>query len=184
MGTPELMKILEDPVLFQENHEKIRNDILKHIKSQNVTIKTLTNELDTSKSANKAFKQALSEIGTVVISVAMGDLSKKVEIHTVESDPEILKVKITINTMMDQLQAFANEVTKVATEVANGELGGQAKNEGSVGIWRSLTDNVNIMALNLTNQVREIADVTRAVARGDLSRKINVHAQGKFFNCK
>lgn len=81
--------------------------------------------------------------------------------------------------MMDQLQAFANEVTKVATEVANGELGGQAKNEGSVGIWRSLTDNVNIMALNLTNQVREIADVTRAVARGDLSRKINVHAQGE-----
>lgn len=109
----------------------------------------------------------------------MGDLSKKVEIHTVENDPEILKVKITINTMMDQLQTFANEVTKVATEVANGELGGQAKNDGSVGIWRSLTDNVNIMALNLTNQVREIADVTRAVAKGDLSRKINVHAQGE-----
>ena len=138
-----------------------------------------TIKLHLSKNANKAFQQALSEIGTVVISVAMGDLSKKVEIHTVENDPEILKVKITINTMMDQLQTFANEVTKVATEVANGELGGQAKNDGSVGIWRSLTDNVNIMALNLTNQVREIADVTRAVAKGDLSRKINVHAQGE-----
>lgn len=85
--------------------------------------------------------------------------------------------------MMDQLQTFANEVTKVATEVANGELGGQAKNDGSVGIWRSLTDNVNIMALNLTNQVREIADVTRAVARGDLSRKLMFMPRVKSCSC-
>lgn len=175
----EILKILEDPDLYQQHYKDIRNDLIKHIRQQNLTINDYKNELETSKTANKAFQQALSEIGTVVISVAMGDLSKKVEIHTVENDPEILKVKITINTMMDQLQTFANEVTKVATEVANGELGGQAKNDGSVGIWRSLTDNVNIMALNLTNQVREIADVTRAVARGDLSRKINVHAQGE-----
>ncbi|GMF03315.1 unnamed protein product [[Candida] boidinii] len=81
--------------------------------------------------------------------------------------------------MMDQLQTFANEVTKVATEVANGELGGQARTDGTAGVWRSLTDNVNYMALNLTNQVREIADVTSAVAAGDLSRKINVYAQGE-----
>ncbi|GMF08876.1 unnamed protein product [[Candida] boidinii] len=81
--------------------------------------------------------------------------------------------------MMDQLQTFANEVTKVATEVANGELGGQARTDGTAGVWRSLTDNVNYMALNLTNQVREIADVTTAVAAGDLSRKINVYAQGE-----
>jgi len=175
----DLLKILQDPVLYQQKHMEIRNDLIKQIRQQDLVINDCNNELEVCKTANKAFKQALSEIGTVVISVAMGDLSKKVEIHTVESDPEILKVKITINTMMDQLQTFANEVTKVATEVANGELGGQAKNEGSVGIWRSLTDNVNIMALNLTNQVREIADVTRAVARGDLSRKINVHAQGE-----
>lgn len=175
----EILKILEDPDLYHQHYKEIRNDLIKHIRQQNLTINDYKNELETSKTANKAFQQALSEIGTVVISVAMGDLSKKVEIHTVENDPEILKVKITINTMMDQLQTFANEVTKVATEVANGELGGQAKNDGSVGIWRSLTDNVNIMALNLTNQVREIADVTRAVARGDLSRKINVHAQGE-----
>lgn len=174
-----MIAILEDPDAFAKNHAEIRTQLLNHMKAQEVAIAGYTNELETSKLANKAFKQALSEIGTVVISVAMGDLSKKVEIHTVESDPEILKVKITINTMMDQLQTFANEVTKVATEVANGELGGQAKNEGSVGIWRSLTDNVNIMALNLTNQVREIADVTQAVAHGDLSRKINVHAQGE-----
>lgn len=171
--------MLDDPEAFHQHADELRAQISSHVRAQDGRIAKLNNELDTSKSANKAFKQALSEIGTVVISVAMGDLLKKVEIHTVELDPEILKVKITINTMMDQLQAFANEVTKVATEVANGELGGQAKNEGSVGIWRSLTDNVNIMALNLTNQVREIADVTRAVARGDLSRKINVHAQGE-----
>lgn len=174
-----LLNLLELPKDFAQRAPEVREDILQLIKDQQKQIEDLACAHDTSQHANIAFKLALSEIGTVVISVAMGDLSKKVEIHSVESDPEILKVKNTINTMMDQLQTFASEVTKVATEVANGELGGQAKNEGSVGIWRSLTDNVNIMALNLTNQVREIADVTRAVARGDLSRKINVHAQGE-----
>lgn len=176
---PSVFEILNDPELYSQHCHSLRETLLDHFNHQATLIDTYKHELEKSKNANKAFQQALSEIGTVVISVAMGDLSKKVEIHTVENDPEILKVKITINTMMDQLQTFANEVTKVATEVANGELGGQAKNDGSVGIWRSLTDNVNIMALNLTNQVREIADVTRAVAKGDLSRKINVHAQGE-----
>ena len=176
---PSIFEILNDPELYSQHCHSLRETLLDHFNHQATLIDTYEHELEKSKNANKAFQQALSEIGTVVISVAMGDLSKKVEIHTVENDPEILKVKITINTMMDQLQTFANEVTKVATEVANGELGGQAKNDGSVGIWRSLTDNVNIMALNLTNQVREIADVTRAVAKGDLSRKINVHAQGE-----
>ncbi|CAX40799.1 histidine kinase, putative [Candida dubliniensis CD36] len=176
---PSLLEILNDPELYSQHCHSLRESLVDHFNHQATLIDTYEHELEKSKNANKAFQQALSEIGTVVISVAMGDLSKKVEIHTVENDPEILKVKITINTMMDQLQTFANEVTKVATEVANGELGGQAKNDGSVGIWRSLTDNVNIMALNLTNQVREIADVTRAVAKGDLSRKINVHAQGE-----
>ncbi|AOA62170.1 Histidine kinase osmosensor [Komagataella phaffii CBS 7435] len=175
----ELLELLKDPVRFHQDSESIRLKALAHITEQNTSIARLETQLESAKSANKAFQQALGEIGTVVISVAMGDLSKKVQVHPVESDPEILKVKITINTMMDQLQTFANEVTKVATEVASGELGGQAKNEGTVGVWRSLTDNVNIMALNLTNQVREIADVTRAVATGDLSRKINVHAQGE-----
>ena len=179
MNVKELYRIIDDPVLFEKHKDSIRIDMLDYIYFKEEEMQECRLELQISKDANKAFKQALSEIGKVVISVAMGDLSRKVEIHSVESDPEILKVKITINTMMDQLQAFANEVTKVATEVANGELGGQAKNEGSVGIWRSLTDNVNIMALNLTNQVREIADVTRSIGRGDLSRKINVHAQGE-----
>ncbi|OBA17951.1 hypothetical protein METBIDRAFT_47873 [Metschnikowia bicuspidata var. bicuspidata NRRL YB-4993] len=179
MDTAALLAILDDPSAFAEQAPLLRQDLRRVLAAQNTQIKELSLAHNTACEANKAFKLALSEIGTVVISVAMGDLLKKVEIHSVELDPEILKVKITINTMMDQLQAFATEVTKVATEVANGELGGQAKNEGSVGIWRSLTDNVNIMALNLTNQVREIADVTRAVAQGDLSRKINVHAQGE-----
>ncbi|ODQ77253.1 hypothetical protein BABINDRAFT_163751 [Babjeviella inositovora NRRL Y-12698] len=179
MSAPDVLSILQDPHLFELHGASIREDLLRSYTTQSDNQVQLENGLLHAENANKAFKQALSEIGTVVISVAMGDLSKKVEIHPVESDPEILKVKITINTMMDQLQTFASEVTKVATEVANGELGGQAKNAGSVGIWRSLTDNVNIMALNLTNQVREIADVTEAVAKGDLSRKINVHAQGE-----
>lgn len=174
-----IISILRDPNLFSTAPEDYREQLLAYVESQNKEINILSRDLFSARNANRAFQQALSEIGTVVISVAMGDLSKKVQIHSIESDPEILKVKITINTMMDQLQTFANEVTKVATEVASGELGGQAKNEGTVGVWRSLTDNVNIMALNLTNQVREIADVTSAVASGDLSRKINVHAQGE-----
>ncbi|RKP29854.1 hypothetical protein METBISCDRAFT_27856 [Metschnikowia bicuspidata] len=174
-----LLAILEQPDVFNQRAPDLREDLLALIRAQQEQIAEMSAAHSTTQTANVAFKLALSEIGTVVISVAMGDLSKKVEIHSIESDPEILKVKNTINTMMDQLQMFATEVTKVATEVANGELGGEAKNEGLVGIWRSLTDNVNIMALNLTNQVREIADVTRAVARGDLSRKINVHAQGE-----
>ncbi|CAN6619379.1 hypothetical protein TRVA0_007S03180 [Trichomonascus vanleenenianus] len=139
----------------------------------------LDRELTKSQNANKAFQKALREIGEVVIAVAQGDLSKKVTIHAQEMDPEIVKFKETINTMMDQLQRFASEVTRVATEVAGGTLGGQAEGDGTVGVWRELTDNVNVMASNLTNQVREIADVTRAVAQGDLSRKINVHAQGE-----
>ena len=139
----------------------------------------LDRELRKSQNANRAFQRALREIGDVVIAVAQGDLSKKVTVHAQEMDPEIVKFKDTINTMMDQLQRFASEVTRVATEVAGGTLGGQAEGEGTVGVWRELTDNVNVMASNLTNQVREIADVTRAVAQGDLSRKINVHAQGE-----
>lgn len=136
-------------------------------------------ELRKSQNANRAFQRALQEIGEVVIAVAQGDLSKKVTVHSQELDPDIVKFKNTINTMMDQLQRFASEVTRVATEVAGGTLGGQAEGEGTTGVWRHLTDNVNVMASNLTDQVREIADVTRAVAQGDLSRKINVQAQGE-----
>src|SRR5205823_3078140 len=109
-------------------------------------------------------------IAEVTTAVASGDLSKKI---TVEVKGELLQLKQTINTMVDQLNSFASEVTRVAREVGTeGKLGGQAEVEGVGGVWKDLTDNVNSMASNLTNQVRNIAEVTTAVAKGDLSRKI------------
>lgn len=143
-------------------------------------IDALEFQLSKSRDANKAFQRALREISYIVTAVAQGDLSKKVTVHQHEMDPEILTFKITINQMMDQLQLFSNEVTRVAREVGTeGTLGGQAEITGVEGTWRELTDNVNVMASNLTNQVREIAEVTTAVAHGDLSRKVHVHAQGE-----
>src|SRR5207248_501795 len=104
-------------------------------------------------------------IADVTTAVARGDLSRKI---TVDVKGEILALKETINTMVDQLNAFAGEVTRVAREVGTeGKLGGQAEVMGVAGIWKDLKDNVNYMAQNLTSQVRNIADVTTAVARGD-----------------
>src|SRR5205085_228542 len=109
-------------------------------------------------------------IAAVTTAVATGDLSKKI---TVDVKGEVLELKETINTMVDQLRAFSAEVTRVAKEVGNqGRLGGQANVEGVSGVWKDLTDNVNTLAANLTDQVRNIADVTTAVANGDLSKKI------------
>src|SRR5438067_150643 len=109
-------------------------------------------------------------IAQVATAVANGDLSQKI---TVDVKGEILQLKVTINTMVDQLRSFAAEVTRVAREVGTeGILGGQARVEGVSGTWKDLTDNVNTLADNLTNQVRNIADVTTAVATGDLSKKI------------
>ncbi|KAG0635337.1 hypothetical protein HOY80DRAFT_1011939 [Tuber brumale] len=143
-------------------------------------VERLQRELKKSQQANEAFSKALREIGEIVTAVAKGDLNKKVTVHAVEMDPEITTFKNTINTMTDQLQTFASEVSRVAREVGTeGRLGGQAKIAGVEGTWMELTNNVNVMASNLTNQVREIADVTTAVANGDLSRKIHVHAQGE-----
>src|SRR3569832_2330366 len=111
-------------------------------------------------------------IADVAIAVASGDLSKKI---TVDVRGEILQLKEAINTMVDQLRAFASEVTRVAREVGTeGKLGGQAVVPGVAGTGKDLTDNVNAMASNLTGQVRNIAEVATAVARGDLSRKITV----------
>ena len=111
-------------------------------------------------------------IAEVTTAVANGDLSKKI---TVDVAGEILELKKTINTMVDQLNSFASEVTRVALEVGTeGKLGGQAKVQGVGGTWKDLTESVNQMAFNLTAQVRNIAEVTTAVARGDLSRKITV----------
>src|SRR5207302_6221544 len=107
---------------------------------------------------------------------ATGDLSKKV---TVDVRGEIAELKNTINVMVDQLSAFADEVTRVAREVGTeGKLGGQAQVRGVSGVWKDLTENVNTLADNLTDQVRNIARVTTAVAKGDLSRKITVDARG------
>jgi signal transduction histidine kinase/CheY-like chemotaxis protein/HAMP domain-containing protein len=116
-------------------------------------------------------------IAAVTTAVANGDLSKKI---TVDVKGEILELKNTINTMVDQLNSFASEVTRVAREVGTeGKLGGQAKVEGVSGTWRDLTDSVNFMASNLTNQVRGIAKVVTAVAQGDLKRKLLVEAKGE-----
>src|SRR6266542_1533333 len=116
-------------------------------------------------------------IAQVTTAVAKGDLSQKI---TVDAQGEILQLKDTINTMVDQLSAFADEVTRMAREVGTeGKLGGQAHVRGVSGTWKDLTDNVNFMANNLTNQVRGIAQVTTAVANGDLSKKITVDAQGE-----
>src|SRR5207244_8879445 len=112
-------------------------------------------------------------------AVANGDLTQKI---TVEARGEVLELKDTINTMVDQLRAFAAEVTRVAREVGSeGILGGQARVEGVSGVWADLTDNVNSMAANLTSQVRNIAEVTTAVAHGDLSGKVNVDVRGHVF---
>ncbi|WP_367874093.1 HAMP domain-containing protein [Luteolibacter sp. Populi] len=121
-------------------------------------------------------------IADVTTAVANGDLSKKV---TVAVRGEILQLKDTVNTMVDQLNSFASEVTRVAREVGTeGKLGGQADVKGVAGTWKDLTDSVNFMAGNLTNQVRNIADVTTAVARGDLSKKITVDVKGEILELK
>ena len=121
-------------------------------------------------------------IAEVTTAVARGDLSRKI---TVDVKGEILELKNTINTMVDQLNAFAGEVTRVAGEVGtDGKLGGQAQVSGVAGTWKDLTDNVNFMASNLTGQVRNIAEVATAVARGDLSRKITVDVKGEILELK
>nr|AAB03698.1 Nik-1 [Neurospora crassa] len=143
-------------------------------------VATLERELWKHQKANEAFQKALREIGEIVTAVARGDLSKKVRMNSVEMDPEITTFKRTINTMMDQLQVFSSEVSRVAREVGTeGILGGQAQIEGVDGTWKELTDNVNVMAQNLTDQVREIASVTTAVAHGDLTKKIERPAKGE-----
>jgi len=124
----------------------------------------------------------LRDMSKVATAIATGDLNQKI---TVQAQGEILQIKNVINTMVDQLSSFASEVTRVAKEVGTeGKLGGQAEVGGVAGTWEDLTDNVNAMASNLTNQVRNIADVTTAVARGDLSKKITVDARGEILELK
>src|SRR2546430_13373081 len=121
-------------------------------------------------------------IADVTTAVASGDLGKKI---TVDVKGEVLELKNTINTMVDQLRSFAAEVTRVAREVGTeGKLGGQAVVPGVGGVWKDLTDNVNQLAANLTGQVRNIAEVTTAVAKGDLSKKITVEVKGEVLELK
>ena len=141
--------------------------------------KDLTDSVNSMASNLTAQVRNISE---VTIAVASGDLSKKI---TVDVRGEILQLKEAINTMVDQLRSFASEVTRVAREVGTeGKLGGQAVVPGVAGTWKDLTDSVNAMAGNLTAQVRNIAEVTTAVARGDLSRKITVDVQGEILELK
>ncbi len=143
------------------------------------TWKDLTNSVN-GMAANLTTQ--VRNIADVTTAVANGDLSRKI---TAEAKGEILQLKETINTMVDQLSTFADEVTRMAREVGtDGKLGGQARVTGVGGTWKDLTDSVNSMAANLTNQVRNIADVTTAVAKGDLGRKITVEAKGEIMELK
>ncbi len=136
--------------------------------------KDLTDSVNTMASRLTA---QVRDIALVTTAVAQGDLSRKVTVHV---DGEMLQLKNTVNTMVDQLSSFASEVTRVAREVGTeGELGGQAKVPGVAGVWKDLTDSVNLMAGNLTDQVRDIAQVTTAVANGDLTQKITIAARGE-----
>ena len=140
---------------------------------------------DLTDSVNTAFRNLTGQvrnIAQVTTAVANGDLSQKV---TVDVSGEMLELKITVNTMVDQLSSFADQVTRMARDVGTeGRLGGQARVDGVSGTWKELTDSVNFMAGNLTSQVRQIAQVTTAVARGDLSQKIDVDARGEILELK
>jgi HAMP domain-containing protein/CheY-like chemotaxis protein/Skp family chaperone for outer membrane proteins len=143
------------------------------------TWKDLTDNVNFMASNLTAQVRNIAEVAT---AVARGDLSRKI---TVDVKGEILELKDTLNTMVDQLRSFASEVTRVAREVGtDGKLGGQADVQGVAGTWKDLTDSVNSMASNLTGQVRNIAEVTTAVARGDLSRKITVDVKGEILELK
>jgi HAMP domain-containing protein/CheY-like chemotaxis protein/signal transduction histidine kinase len=149
------------------------------VKGVSGTWKDLTDNVNTL--ADNLSTQ-VRNIAEVTTAVAEGDLSKKI---TVEARGEILRLKDTINTMVDQLSSFADEVTRVAREVGTeGILGGQAQVKGVSGTWKDLTENVNTLAGNLTGQVRNIAEVTTAVAQGDLSKKITVEARGEVLELK
>src|SRR2546426_1067119 len=143
------------------------------------TWKDLTDNVNSMASNLTAQVRNISEVAT---AVARGDRSRKI---TVDVKGEILELKDTLNTMVDQLNGFASEVTRVAREVGTeGKLGGQAQVRCVAGTWKELTDKVNLMAANLTGQVRNIADVTTAVAKGDLSRKITVDVKGEILELK
>src|SRR5205823_3656848 len=145
-----------------------------NVKGVSGTWKDLT---DSVNGLSSSLTTQVRNIAEVTTAVANGDLSRKI---TVDVRGEVAELKETINAMVDQLRRFAAEVTRVAREVGTeGQLGGQANVRGVSGTWKDLTDNVNTLADNLTSQVRNIAEVTTAVARGDLSKKITVDVKGE-----
>ncbi|MBW8902182.1 MAG: HAMP domain-containing protein, partial [Massilia sp.] len=144
-------------------------------------------EVDAINSMIDTLAQPVREVSRVIGAVARGSLNETMQLE-IDGRPlkgEFLRNARTINTMLDQLNRFSSEVTRVAREVGTeGKLGGQAQVEGASGVWKDLTDNVNLMANNLTAQVRNIAEVTTAVAKGDLSRKITVDVKGEILRLK
>ncbi|KAI1299813.1 hypothetical protein EDD11_006418 [Mortierella claussenii] len=149
------------------------------VKDVSGTWKELTDNVNTMASNLTTQVRSIAEVTT---AVACGDLSKTID---VQAQGEISELKLTVNSMVEQLRTFAAEVTRVAREVGTeGRLGGQAEVKGVDGTWKELTDNVNTMAANLTAQVRDIADVSKAVARGDLSKKISVEVKGEMMDLK
>ncbi|MBA2481104.1 MAG: HAMP domain-containing protein, partial [Planctomycetes bacterium] len=159
--------------------------------SQRATVGAATGSwADTITSVNTLIDDLVhptSETARVIGAVAKGDLSQSMALE-IEGRPlqgEFLRTAITVNTMVDQLSSFASEVTRVAREVGTeGKLGGQARVTGVAGTWKDLTDNVNLMASNLTSQVRNIATVTTAVANGDLTKKVTVDVKGEILELK
>jgi osomolarity two-component system sensor histidine kinase NIK1 len=193
--TESQLGLLRDHLIKQDDQIKSQRDEIERLGTaidqqqsiQNRTlghgiedIDQLTRELVKHQQANLAFQKALREIGSIITAVANGDLGNKVLIHAKELDPEIATFKKTTNKMIDQLQDFASEVTRLARDVGTeGRLGGRAVIPDVRGIWAELTNNVNLMAENLTDQVREIAEVTTAVAHGDLTKTIKRPAKGE-----
>ncbi|KAK4862840.1 hypothetical protein LT330_002973 [Penicillium expansum] len=174
----EFISLIVDELIYRrESHSFIAE--IEHERSN------LRKELRKHTHINEAFQKELREIGEIITQVAHGDLSQRARMHPLEMSPDIATFKQTINTMMDQLQVFSQEVSKVAREVGTeGVLGGQAKIEGIQGIWHELTVNVNAMANNLTTQVRDITTVTTAVAKGDLQRKVQADCKGEILLLK
>ncbi|KAJ5103188.1 CheY-like superfamily [Penicillium argentinense] len=174
----EFISLIVDELIYRrESHSSVAE--IEHECSH------LRNELRKHTHINEAFQKELRSIGEIITQVAHGDLSQRARMHPLEMSPDIAAFKQTINTMMDQLQVFSQEVTKVAREVGTeGVLGGQAKIEGIQGIWHELTVNVNAMANNLTTQVRDITTVTTAVAKGDLTRKVQADCKGEILLLK
>lgn len=178
-------KIIEKVEQQLETQEAETKKALDDLSTGVEDIGSLKRELVKHQQANMAFQKSLREIGNIVTAVANGDLTSKVLIHQRELDPEITVFKITINTMVDQLQDFAYQVSHLARETGTeGRLGGQAVLPGLGGIWAELTSNVNVMSTQLTEQVRDIAKVTTAVAKGDLTQKVTAPCKGEIAQLK